>query len=333
MKKRNIALAIGGGVAAAVAVKMLTRDKTVEWEAFSDRIAHADHSHFVSIEGIRTHFQEFGDQAAPPMILIHGYTASLYVWKTVAPMLADAGYRVIAIDLPGFGYSEKPSWFDYSIPSQAHVVERFMDRLGIGRAVLVGSSYGGAVAATIALDYAERVEKLVLVSPVINDEVRNHPILKLAAVPGVGEVITPFLLGSKAFLRMRMQNTLAPANHSLIDDNRIENVQRPLNAADGHRAVLATSRNWHAKRIEEDAYLINQPTLLIWGEEDRVIPIENGYKLYDSVLHSRLVVLKNCGHVPQEERSELFVELVTEFCGDTKSRISEHEGAQEQLGS
>lgn len=327
MKKRNVALAVGGGLAAAVAVKMLTRAKTIDWDSVADRVTHSEHSHFVSIEGIRIHFQEFGNQADPPIILIHGYTASLYVWKTVAPMLAEAGHRVLAIDLPGFGYSEKPSWFDYSIPSQAHIVERFMDRLGIGRAVIIGSSYGGAIAATLALDYAERVEKLVLVNTVINDDVKNHPVLKIASVPGLGEVVTPFLIGSRSFLRMRMNRTLAPANHSMIDDERIANVQRPINTVDGHRAVLATSRNWHAKRIEEDAHLIAQPTLIIWGEEDRVIPIESGYKLYDSVLHSRLVVLKNCGHVPQEEKSDLFVELVNEFCSDRKGRITEHAGA------
>src|SRR5512139_1868849 len=140
MKKRDLAIAVGGGLAAAVAVKMLTRPRTVEWDRVANDVVHSEHSHFVSIEGIRLHFQEFGEPSAPPMILLHGYTASLYVWKTVAPMLADAGFRVIAVDMPGFGYSEKPEWFDYSITSQANVIERFMDRLGIGRAVIVGSS-------------------------------------------------------------------------------------------------------------------------------------------------------------------------------------------------
>lgn len=322
MKKRDLAIAVGGGLAAAVAVKMLTRPRTVEWDRVANDVVHSEHSHFVSIEGIRLHFQEFGEPAAPPMILLHGYTASLYVWKTVAPMLADAGFRVIAVDMPGFGYSEKPEWFDYSITSQAHVIERFMDRLGIGRAVIIGSSYGGAVAATMALDYGERVEKLVLVDPVINDDVKNHPVLKLASVPGIGEVITPFLIGSRAFLRMRMHKTLAPANYSLITKERLKNIQRPLNAADGHRAVLATSRNWHAKRIEQDAGLIDHQTLIIWGDQDRVIPIENGYKLYKSMLHSRLVVLRDCGHVPQEEKSELFTRLVVDFCHDRKGQIT-----------
>jgi pimeloyl-ACP methyl ester carboxylesterase len=302
---------------------MLTRAKGIRWDDVMDRVVHSDRSHFINVDSARLHYQEFGEANDPPIIMIHGYTASAYVWKTVAPAIAEAGFRVITVDLLGFGYSEKPSWFDYSIQSQARVISRFMDRLGIGRAVIVGNSYGGAVAATLALDYPARVDKLVLVDAVCNDDLKNHPILRLASVPGIGEVITPFLVDSKMFMKHRMHNTLAPANHYLIDDERIENVRRPLNAADAHHAVLATSRNWHANRIEQDAGLINQPTLIIWGEQDQVIPLSDGHKLHDLILNSRLIVLKNCGHVPQEEKSEIFAELVTHFCRDRKGRIED----------
>ena len=242
MKKRDIALGFAGAIGAAIAVKMLTRAKTVDWENVSDLIPHSENSKFVSVDGARVHYQEFGDVSKPTLIMIHGYTASLYVWKTVAPMLADSGFHVVALDLLGFGYSDKPSWFDYAIASQARIVARFMNRLGIGRATLVGSSYGGAVAATLALDYPERVEKLVLVDAVSNDNLRNHPILKLASIPGIGEAITPFLVDSRAFQRHRMRGTLAKANHKLITDERVEGILRPLTAADAHHSLLATSR-------------------------------------------------------------------------------------------
>lgn len=321
MKLRNLALAFGGAVGAAVAVKMLTRAATVAWDDVSELIPHAENSHFVNIEGARIHFQEFGDATKPTIILIHGYTASLYVWKTVAPVLADSGFHVIAIDMLGFGYSDKPSWFDYAITSQARFIARFMNRLGIGRATMVGSSYGGAVAATLALDYPERVEKLVLVDTVCNDNLKKHPILKLAAIPGIGEAITPFLVDSRAFQRYRMRGTLARANHQLITSERVESILRPLTAADAHRSLLATSRAWSACRIEQDAYLINQPTLIIWGEDDKVIPLDDGRMLHDSILNSRLIILRDCGHVPQEEQSDLFAQLVVEFCIDRKGRI------------
>jgi hypothetical protein len=86
---------------------------------------------------------------------------------------------------------------------------------------------------------------------------------------------------------------------------------------------LTSARRWDANRIENDAHLINQPTLLIWGEDDNVIPVRNGEKLYDSILNSRLVVLKDCGHVPPEENPERFVELVSEFCRNKKGRCLE----------
>jgi len=240
-------------------------------------------------------------------------------------MLAAEPFHVVAVDLLGFGYSDKPASFDYTIASQARIVERLMNRLGIGRATVVGSSYGGAVASTIALDYAERVEKLVLVGAVANDEVLQNPLLRLASIPGVGEVLTPFILDSKAFSKRRMKGTFAPANHHLITSERVESVTRPLMAKNAHYSILASARNWDANRIQEDAHLINQPTLLIWGEYDTVVPIHNGQQLFNSIVHSRLVVLKDCGHIPQEEKPERFVELVAEFCRDKKGRVKMHE--------
>jgi pimeloyl-ACP methyl ester carboxylesterase len=321
MKKRNLAIGIGGAIGAAVAVKLLTRAKGVNWDDVQGLVPHSEHSHFVHIDGANIHYQEFGDASKPTLLLIHGYTASVYVWHTTAPQLAENGFHVVAIDLLGFGYSEKPAWFDYSITSQARMVSRFMNRLGVGRATVVGSSYGGAVAATLALDYPERVEKLVLVDAVCNDEVKNHPLLKLASVPGLGEMVTPFIVDSKAFLRRRMHGTLARANHHLIDDDRINSVIRPLRAADAHHSLLTTSRNWHAERVQQDANLIKQPTLIIWGEEDTVIPIKDGYKLHEEILNSRFVVLRDCGHVPPEEKPELFTELLASFCSDQKGRL------------
>jgi pimeloyl-ACP methyl ester carboxylesterase len=125
-----------------------------------------------------------------------------------------------------------------------------------------------------------------------------------------------------------MRGTLAPANHDLITDERVEGILRPLTAADAHHALLATSRAWSAERIRDDAHLINQPTLIIWGEDDRVIPVDDGHVLHRSILHSRFVILKDCGHVPQEEKSDIFVELVIEFCRDRKGHIAARESGE-----
>lgn len=331
MAKKHVALGIGGAIGATIAWKLATRSATVNFEDHADRIPHAENSRFAEVDGIEVHFQEFGDSSNPKMILIHGFTASTYVWKTVAPKFAEEGYHVIAVDLIGYGFSEKPAWFDYKIASQARMVTRFMNRLGIGKATLVGSSYGGAIAAWVTLDSPERVDKLVLVSSVINDDPKYTPILKLLAFPGIGETLSPFLVDSKVFLKHRMHGSIHKTNHEMITEERLESVLRPLKAADAHRSLLNTARNWEANRIEEDAHLIDQPTLLVWGDNDTVIPIEIGEKLYDRVLNSRFVIFKDCGHVPHEENSELFTELVVEFCRDQKGRIKPKKGDDLEL--
>lgn len=334
MKKKNIALGIGAGIGGVIAYKMLTRAAEVRFDDVSDKVLHAAHSHFTEVDGVRVHYQEFGAAGNnPTLLLIHGYPASTYVWHLVAPMFAALDFHVVAIDLPGFGFSDKPSWFDYSIGSQGRVVERFMDRLSVGRATLVGSSFGGAVASTVALDYPERVEKLVLVAAVINDDVKSQKLFRIAKMRGVGEVVSPFLIDSKIFLRRRMRGTFGAANQHLVTRERIECVSRPLRAANAHRSVLATARRWDAGRIEQDAHLINQPTLLVWGEHDAVIPIKNGEKLHRSILNSRFVVFKDCGHVPQEEAPESFVQVVGEFCRSSRGKFEIEENERMRAGT
>jgi pimeloyl-ACP methyl ester carboxylesterase len=315
MKKKYLAAGVGGAIGAAIAWKFLTRADTVRWEQAAGETHHAENSSFAEVDGLRVHYQEFGDPTAPVMLLIHGYSASNFTWKTAAPMLAAAGFRVIAPDLIGFGFSSKPGWFDYTIQSQSRLMERFMDRLGLGSALVVGSSYGGAVAAMLALDYPERVSRLVLVDAVSNDEALDHPLVHLVKTPLVGELLSAFLVDSKAFVRSRMRTSMAPENHHLITDARVDGVHRPLHAADGHNSMLYSVRNWQAQRIEHDAHLITQPTLLIWGEQDIVIPPHNGRTLHRLIPDSRLLMFKNCGHVPQEECAVEFVRVVSEFCG------------------
>lgn len=322
MKKRYlIAGAVGGAIGATIAYKMLSREDEVNWDKVFQDVIHSEYSHFVEVDGARIHFQEFGDRRNPTLLLIHGFTASTYSWHRVTLGLAERGFHVIAVDLLGYGFSGKPKWFDYTITSQARMIARFLNRIGVGRAIIAGCSYGGAVAATVALDYPEFVEKLILVDAVSNDAVKNRTIFRLAGLPGIGEIASAFLTDSRRFSKMRMGDTLAKDSYHLITDERAEAIARPLSAADAHNSVLMTLRNWSASRIEEDANLIDHQTLIIWGEEDTVIPIEHGKKLHESILNSRMVVFKRCGHVPQEEFPEGFVQVVTAFCNDKKGKI------------
>src|SRR5258705_924246 len=151
MKKRYWIGGISATLAAAsVAAKLWLRQKDVVWEQSRELVFHSDYSRFMEVDGVRLHYQEAGDPQAPPMILIHGFAASNLVWSKVFLEFAEAGYRVIAPDLPGYGYSGKPAHLDYTITSQAEMIASFLKRLEIDGALFLATPYGPAAAAPIA---------------------------------------------------------------------------------------------------------------------------------------------------------------------------------------
>src|SRR5215218_3908067 len=202
MKKRYW---IAGATAVAVAGKLLLRPRDADWHKNRDVVFHSTHSRFVDVDGVRVHYQEAGDENSPALVLIHGFASSTLVWSKVFLALAEKGYRVIAVDMLGYGYSAKPRNGEYTIAGQAKLLTRLLDCLRINRAVFVGSSYGGAVAATCALDHAYRVEKLILVGTVNNNRPLAFTLMRLFGSPLFGDVVSPLLIGSRRLLRRRMK--------------------------------------------------------------------------------------------------------------------------------
>ncbi len=312
MKKRYWIGGISALAASSVAAKLLLRPSDVEFDKNREVVFHADYSRFAEVDGARVHYQEAGAAEAPVMILIHGFAASNLVWSKVLLELA-AGFRVIAPDLLGYGYSDKPRELDYTIPRQAEMVVSLMRRLGIERAVLVGSSYGGAIAATIALDHPELVEKLILVGAVTNNRPTRFLLMRLFGSPIIGDILSPLLVGSRRLLRIRMKRVYD--RHAwVLDERRVDARHLPLRTRGAHRAIIRTVRRWDAERISRDAHLLAVPTLLIWGDTDREVPLRDGERLRAEVPGSRLIVFRDCGHLPHEEYPQAFVEVVSEFC-------------------
>jgi pimeloyl-ACP methyl ester carboxylesterase len=309
MKKRYW---IAGAATVAIAGKLLLRPRDADWDKCRDVVFHSEHSCFVDVDGIRVHYQEAGDPKAPAVVLIHGFASSTLVWSKVFLQFAAAGYRVIAPDLLGYGYSAKPRNGEYTIAGQAKLLTGLLDTLGIPRAIFIGSSYGGAVAATCALDYPDRVEKLILVGAVNNNRPLEFMLMRLFGSRVVGDVVSPLLIGSRRLLRRRMKGVYD--RHAwVLDERRVDARHLPLRAASTHRAIIRTVRGWNAERISKDAHLITQPTLLLWGENDREIPLADGERLHAEIPGSRLIVFLECGHLPHEEYPEAFINAVIEF--------------------
>ena len=313
MKKRYFVAGLSGVVAGAVATKLLTRPKDVSWRDSLDFIYNPEYSWFAPVNGVRIHYQEAGEENAPPIILIHGFISSNLIWSHVLQPLAQAGFRAIAPDLPGYGYSDKPADAQYTIDEQARAVIGLMNQLGIDQAVIAGTSYGGAVASIIALDYPQRVKKLILVGAVTNDDAKRKLLLRISCLPLIGDVATPLFLGSRWILRRRMEDMYRRMGRP-INEKMVASRHHLLATAHTHRAMIRTARRWSANRIEREASLIRQPTLLVWGDHDDHIPIENALRMRDTLPNARLIVFRNCGHLPPAESPEKFVEAVAQFC-------------------
>ena len=315
MKKRYWIGGVSASALALVATKLWLRPRDVDWDQNREAVFHADYSRFVEVDGVRVHYQEAGRAEAPPVILVHGFASSNLVWSKVLLDLAEAGFRVIAPDMLGYGYSGKPREVDYTIVSQARMVVGLLKQLGIDRADLVGSSYGGAVAATIALDNPEVVRKLVLVGAVTNNAPTRYLLMRLFGSPIIGDILSPLLVGSRRLLRARMKRVYD--RHSwVLDERRVHARHLPLQTRGTHRAIIRTVRRWDADRVSRDAHLITQPTLVLWGDTDREVPLADGRRLNEKLPNSRLLVFRECGHLPHEEYPEEFTKLVAEFLQD-----------------
>src|SRR5258708_8888907 len=271
MKKRYLLAGATGIVAGAVGTKLRPRPREVSWPASINFIYHPEHSWFTTIDGARIHYQEAGDEHAPPILLIHGFISSTLIWDEVFLPLAAAGFRVVAPDLPGYGYSDKPRHAEYTIESQARTVIGLMDRLGIEKAALVGASYGGAIAAAIALDHPERVSRLVLVGAVSSDEPKKKLLLRMVRLPLVGDIVTPLFLGSRWVVRRRMEDVYRRLRLP-VDENKVAAPHHSLAAADSQRAMIRTRPRLSADRNFRDAPLHRPPTVLVWGRSQQQHP-------------------------------------------------------------
>jgi pimeloyl-ACP methyl ester carboxylesterase len=139
-------------------------------------------------------------------------------------------------------------------------------------------------------------------------------LLRLAAVPVMGDLLSPLMLGSGRLMRWRMRKVYEKGGGPVRTEENMLAHHRPLRYANTHRAVLRTLRRWDATRIEREAARITQPTLLLWGEGDTDVPLKNGFHLRTLLPNSRLIVFRHCGHLPQEEYPREFIEVVTSFC-------------------
>lgn len=296
-------------LSAAFAVFWYSRPEELDFEQHRARVPHAERSRFAEVGGVRVHYQEKG--SGPALVLIHGNNSSAYTWKDVFDSLA-AEFRVVAVDMKGFGFTAKPAGGDYRAEAQAALVVGLLDELRIDSAVLVGSSLGGGVALAAAIDHPARVRGLVLVgSAAFTNPSGSSLAPAYVNWPYVGAAAAALALTSDRLVRDGLRKSFH--DQSKVTDERVAAYYLPLTTRAGQRGALLARRQRHMRRVETLLGTIRQPALLIWGAQDGVILLADGRRLQASLPDARLVVFEECGHLPQEEMPERFAREVLNF--------------------
>jgi pimeloyl-ACP methyl ester carboxylesterase len=272
------------------------------------RAAHAGPpSEFLDVAGLRLHIRDTGPRDGPAVILLHGFGASLHTWEGWAALLADR-FRVVRVDLPGFALTGPDPTGDYSDARASVVLAALMDRLGIAQADMVGNSMGGRIAWRFALAEPARVRRLVLVSP-DGFASPGRPYGAPEPVPPLVHLL-PWMMP-----RSMVRATLAPAygDPSRMTEAEVDRAHDLLRAPGVRPAILARM----AQHVLEDPRPLlpglTQPVLLLWGQQDRMIPASHGQDWLAVLPRAELVVLPGLGHVPQEEAPEVSLVPVRAF--------------------
>jgi pimeloyl-ACP methyl ester carboxylesterase len=267
---------------------------------------------YVRVKGINTRYWQMGDRGSS-VILLHGGNGSIEFWLYNIAALAQQ-HRVYAFDMVGAGKSDYPD-ADYSLTYQAEFLKSFMDVLAIASATLVGNSMGGAVSLQFTRFYPDLVDKLVLVDSMGLGKEINFGI-RLITLPAIINLLRPGRWMIPAMLRSNFYNGRA------LPPEWIE-LRYPVFAIPGrNQVILQLGRgNFTLLGVREDVYQpivdslpqITQPTLIIWGDRDRIIPVKHAYIAAAGIPNNHLQIFPNCGHHPYLEYPDRFNDLVLEF--------------------
>lgn len=297
----------------AFTIFWFARPADVSFEEARASVPNSEYSHFVDIDGVRIHYQEKG--TGTPLVLLHGFTSSTYSWKDIFEPLSR-NFRVIAVDLKGFGFSGKPDG-DYSRGAQGVLVAHLLDHLKVEKAWLCGSSMGGEVALSMALRDPQRVAGLILIDSAGVEVLGSGSLApRYLLLPVVGRVLTALSLTSDKLVREGLQQSFY--DRSKVTEERIAYYYRFLKTRGGQLAALRARTQADESPIEEDLNKISGPVLIIWGQQDALIPLEAGAKMNKLIKDSKLVVFDNCGHLPQEEMPARTVDEMVNFIAGVK---------------
>jgi pimeloyl-ACP methyl ester carboxylesterase len=264
-------------------------------------------------EPVSLYYEEHG--SGPPLLLLHGLGESLFTWHEILPALA-ARHHVIALDLKGFGRSDKPDDGAYTADDQAALVARFIAERGLDGLTVIGHSFGGTVALRTAL-----ADGIAGTTRIRRIAVIGAPALPRATARYLDLVMTPLIpdtfaavLPPDAMARLLLKEAMGGRTPSEKD---VEGYAAPYREHAAMRAFFATARSiiaeHDAKAIAARYRAVKQPVLVVWCRKDPIVSLRSGRQLAAALPRGRLAVLEGCHHLPQHERPQTLLRTLRPF--------------------
>ncbi len=267
-------------------------------------------SQFMPLMGMQVHYRDEGNNKdSVPLVLIHGTSSSLNTFDSVVLLLKN-NRRVITLDLPAFGITGPNPTNEYSFAYYSTFLDSFLTALHVQKCDIGGNSLGGGISWEFTVAHPEKVRKLILI------DASGYPIknakgsigFKIASMPIINNLL--LYITPKSLVRASLKGIY-------YDQNRVTDAQvdrfHDMAISKGNRAALLSMFKKGRKHNDSLIATITKPTLIIWGEKDGLIPVENAYLFEKNIKGSKLVVLKNIGHVPMEEAPTKVAELIRSF--------------------
>lgn len=236
------------------------------------------------------------------VILLHGFAANTYTWRNTIDPLVNAGYHVWAIDLLGFGASDKPLNAPYGLDLYIDQLEAFIKAKAIDKAHLIGNSMGGGIFLELTLKFPDFVRSLTLVNAMGHP--MNLPVfLKFARWSP--EMAKPLL--SRTVIKTALRDLIVKKES--LSEAQVDAYWIPLSQQGGKEAFLKLLQMFDNELMEKMVptfHRIAVPTLIIWGDRDSLIPVSHAELFHEEIKDSKLLIIKDCGHIPQEEEPQIF---------------------------
>ncbi|PFA70447.1 alpha/beta hydrolase [Bacillus sp. AFS015802] len=277
-----------------------------------------DFAKVVQVNGADVYYEHHvHPTASETFVLLHGFLSSTFSFRRLTPLLKE-NYNVISIDLPPFGNSGKNNSFIYSYDNLANTVISLLDHLDVRNIHLTGHSMGGQIALNVMKKAPSLVEKGVLLCSSGYLKRLNRLVTTLSHIPFFHLYVKLWL--TRSGVRNNLENVVHDA--SLIDDEMMFGYLKPFLEDDIFKALTRMIRDREGDLSVNDLQNIQTPCLLVWGEHDRVVPLSTGHRLKQDIPNSKLVVLKETGHLVPEEKPTEVLGHIQEFVSAAAEEIS-----------